>query len=125
MNNKINDMQTLNNKIDYLRNLKTNMMILKSQLDYITNDYNRQNKMIIFKIDKIFDDLSNDSFDKFKIFDLRYFHSNYSSNYNSELMIITNRETIYRDVFAFTNRVLDYILTIENNEIYRNLSTYF
>ena len=125
MNNKINDMQTLNNKIDDLRNLKIDIKTLKNQLNYIINDYNRQNKTMIFKIDRTFDDLSSDSFDKFKAIDLKYFYLNCLSSYNNELIIIANRETIYKNVFVFTNRALDYILTIENDEIYRNLSTCF
>ena len=80
---------------------------------------------MISRIDRTFDDLSSDSFDKFKIVDLKYFHSKCSSSYDSELMIVANRETIYRDVFAFTDRALDNVLTIENDEICRNLSTCF
>ena len=125
MNNKMNDMQTLNNKIDDLRDLRTDMKTLKNQLDYMINDYNRQNEAMISRIDRTFDGLSGGSFDKFKIVDLRYFHPNCSSSYDSELVIVANRETIYRDVFAFTDRALDSVLTIENDEICRNLPTCF
>ena len=72
---------------------------LKTHVGYMADPYNRQNEEIIAsRLNRN----SSDSLEKFKTAELGLFHPNCQKSFDSELVMIVNRETIYREVYAFT-----------------------